>query len=138
MSKNIVFKAYNLNMQVMVARHVEFAAKPWQRLRGLLGRRSLAPQEGLLIHPCSAVHSWFMAFPFDVIFLDHQFTVVHLIESMPPFRCSPLVSKARYALELSAGMARWSGTKIGDQFAFQKEEGLLSACQVAHERFGRV
>jgi len=103
---------------VVLAHKVYLAFSFWKRLKGLLGRRSFSPGEGLLLKPCAAVHSWFLFFPFDAIFLDEGLVVVHIIEEMPPFRCSPVIREAQAVLELPAGSVRNSGTRVGDQLAF--------------------
>ena len=51
------------------------AATPLRRMKGLLGRSGLAPDEGLLIRPATSIHTWFMRFPIDVVFLDREFVV---------------------------------------------------------------
>ncbi len=105
----------NLTRQVVLAHRVYPAFTFWKRLKGLLGKKNFFPGEGLLLKPCAAVHSWFMSFPFDVIFLDEGLVVVHIIESMPPFRISPVIRKAQAVLELPAGVISCSGTRVGDQ-----------------------
>lgn len=83
------------------------------RLQGLMFRRSLGPGEGLLIRPCQAVHTHFMRFPIDVLFLDNQGRVVQMIPAMKPWRQSPFVKGAAAVLELAAGAA--GATAPGDQ-----------------------
>src|ERR671922_1038887 len=56
------------------------------RLRGLLGRRGLAPGEGLLIRPASSIHTFFMRFPIDVAFLDRDGVVVKVVPNLSPWR----------------------------------------------------
>jgi uncharacterized protein len=83
------------------------------RLLGLMFRQGLGAGEGLVIEPCSSVHSHFMRFPIDVLFLDAQWRVVHAIPAMAPWRFSPQVRGARRVLELAAGAA--GETAPGDQ-----------------------
>jgi uncharacterized membrane protein (UPF0127 family) len=81
---------------------------------GLLGRRFLSPEEGLLIEPCSSVHTFFMRFTIDVVFLDLENRVVR-IRTLEPFRYAMGASGAKKVLELSAGRCQWAALKIGDQ-----------------------
>ena len=92
------------------------------RVRGLLGRRELAEGDGILIEPCSGVHTWFMRFPIDVAFLSHDGEVLRSIESMPPFRAAPHVRGAKSALELPAGTLARVGVETGDRLLFEAEE----------------
>ena len=81
---------------------------------GLLGRKGLEPGEGLYIAPCNSIHSFFMAFPFDAVFVDRDWRVVHLMRAMRPFRLSPIVWRSHGVVELAAGTIGASGTEIGD------------------------
>lgn len=86
------------------------------RLQGLMFRRLLHPGEGLLIQPCKAVHTHFMRFPLDVVFLDGDNRVVHVIRGMAPWGQSPYVKEAAAVLELAAGTA---ATAPGDLLTFK-------------------
>ncbi|MDH7578178.1 MAG: DUF192 domain-containing protein [Bacillota bacterium] len=104
----------------MLAENVEIAGTPFKRLRGLLGKSSLPLSEGLLIVPCRAVHTWFMRFPIDAVFLDEDFVVAGFVENMSPFRFSPYLRGARAVLELPAGAARRTGTQTGDKIRLER------------------
>ncbi len=89
------------------------------RSRGLLGRKGLEAGEGLLIDPCSGIHTFFMAFPIDAIFVDKEGIVVHLAREIPPQRMSRYVFRARAVLELPAGVIDATGTQVGDRLVFE-------------------
>ncbi|MCC6629245.1 MAG: DUF192 domain-containing protein [Chloroflexi bacterium] len=91
------------------------AASPWARARGLLGRRDLPPGEGLIIRPCNSVHSFFMAFPIDVIYVDGDSVVVAVTPSLAPNRVGPIVWRARDVIEVPAGMSHATATQVGDR-----------------------
>jgi uncharacterized membrane protein (UPF0127 family) len=57
-----------------------------ERCRGLIGTRSLAPDEGMLILKCNAIHTCFMSFPIDAIFLDRNDRVVKTVRNIRPWR----------------------------------------------------
>lgn len=80
-----------------------------------MGRSSLEEGEGLLIEPCTWIHTLGMAFPIDVLYLDDEGTVVHTCYSLRPNRLGPFVGRAHSVLELPAGTIIRSGTKIGDR-----------------------
>ena len=88
------------------------ADKPWSRMRGLLGRDGLAQGEGLLIKPCGSVHTFFMGFPIDVVFLDRELSVVAVRPEVPPWRTAG-TRGAKVALELAAGEAARLGIAPG-------------------------
>jgi uncharacterized membrane protein (UPF0127 family) len=75
----------------------------WERLRGLLGRSALAPDEGLWIRPCTGVHTFFMKFEMDVAFLDRKGRVIKVVSRMKPWRHSAIYFFAAGALEAAGG-----------------------------------
>lgn len=103
-----------------VAARVELANSLVTRGRGLLGRKELPAGCGLLIVPCNSVHSFFMQFRFDALFLDREYRVLHIIAAMKPWRVSRIVRGAHAVLELPAGTARAAGVEAGDQLAVQR------------------
>ena len=62
----------NTATEAVVAQQVELASTFGQRLRGLMGRREMPPGSAMLLYPCNAVHTCFMRFPIDIIFLDRE------------------------------------------------------------------
>jgi uncharacterized protein len=86
------------------------------RMRGLLGRRGLPPGEGILLRPAAAVHTWFMRFPIDCVFLAADGTVLKVAERLAPWRAASC-RKAKAVLELAAGEAERVGIRPGDVLA---------------------
>ena len=72
------------------------------RMKGLLGRRELPPGEGMLIEPAPSIHTFFMRFPIDVVFLDRDGRVLRIAESVRPWRTAA-ARGAKAVLELRAG-----------------------------------
>jgi len=90
-------------------------AETWgSRLKGLLGRKSIAPGEGLLIAPCNSIHMFFMRFAIDVAFLAHDGKVVKLVHSIKPWRATRVYFDAHSALELPPGTLVQAGVQEGD------------------------
>ena len=92
----------------------ELADRPLLRLRGLLGRSELPAGEGLFISPAPSIHTAFMRFPIDALFLDREMRVVRIVERLRPWR---MASKrgARAVLELAAGECARRGVQVGDR-----------------------
>lgn len=91
----------------------------WTRLKGLLGRSSIAEDEGLLIEPCNSVHCLGMKFNIGVVFLSKDHQVLHLIEDMPPGKLSPVIKGSKKVLEMHPVRLRQAGLKLGDQLVFE-------------------
>ena len=83
------------------------------RLRGLLGRRGLEAGEGLLLSPSSSVHTVFMRFPIDVVFLDRGLRVLGVVPNLRPWRLAGRRG-ARHVLELAAGQAQARAIRHGE------------------------
>jgi uncharacterized protein len=97
----------------VVCDRCEIADKALARMRGLLGRTGLAPGEGVLLKPASSVHTFFMRFPIDVVFLDRGHRIVGIAHTLRPWRAAA-GRRAKAALELPAGTAAAHGLEIGD------------------------
>jgi len=105
---------HNLTRTTTLATNCAAARSFLARLRGLMGRPPLGAGEGLLIDPCSSVHTFFMRFPIDVVFADRNHVVVGLTPAMAPNRPYAGARRARYVVELPAGTIAASGTQVGD------------------------
>ena len=91
----------------------EIAETLLPRLKGLLGRSDLPAGEGLLLRPSPAIHTWFMRFPIDVVFLDGRLGVLRIAEEVKPWRAVGHRG-AQAVLELPAGASRKHGIREGD------------------------
>lgn len=112
-------QAVNTTQNKVVAQHVQVANNPITRFFGLMGKPSLSPGHGLWIVPCADIHSCFMRFEFDAIFLDKSGTVLHLQERMKPWRISKFVKGGRVVLEVPSGVIAETGTQLGDHLELQ-------------------
>lgn len=89
------------------------ADTPITRFKGLLGRRELGDDEGMLL-ATGAIHTSFMRFPIDVAFLDRNFVVMRTIGTMKPWRVA-WQRRAHAVIELSAGALERAGVQSGDR-----------------------
>ncbi len=87
------------------------------RMQGLLGRDHLEESDGLLIESCRQVHMFFMRFPIDALFLDHN-NVIVAIESLRPWRISWIHFRATKVLELAENTASRLGLEKGQRLEF--------------------
>ena len=109
----------------VVSHACEVADNPWKRLRGLMGRRELESGAALLLRPAGSVHTCFMRFPIDVLFLDSDMTVVGVAAGLRPWRAAGRRG-ARIVLELAAGESERHGIRVGDRLEIgqgHSEEG---------------
>ena len=107
-------RCFNPKTQQVIAENLTLNDTFFSRLIGLMGKRNLPPGSGIILKPCTQIHTCFMRFNIDVIFLDADLQVLHIVENMPPWRISPLFLKARYTIELPANTLKGS-VKKGDK-----------------------
>lgn len=85
-----------------LATAAELADNALGRMKGLLGRRSLGPGRALVLKPCWTVHTWFMRFALDVVFIDKDDVVLKVVRGMGPWRFAA-ARGASCAIEFGAG-----------------------------------
>ena len=102
-----------------IASVVYFADIPFKRMKGLLGRSSLGALEAMVIKPCNSIHTFFMRFSIDVLFVNKESRVVKCIVNMPSFRLSPIYLTSKFVVELPVGTIQATNTTEGDQIAIE-------------------
>jgi uncharacterized protein len=110
----MVVQVTNRTRATIIAAQCEVARTFWARGMGLMGRPDLARGQGLLIVPEWSIHTFFMRFAIDVLFVDREWRVVHLREAMPPNRPYAGAWGAYGVVELPAGQIAASQTMVGD------------------------
>lgn len=103
---------------VVVASRLEVAFDSRARRRGLLGRSGLSANAVLIIAPCNSVHTFFMQFAIDVVFVDRAGTVLKIYRSLKPWRIG-FAAGAFATLELAASAIRRSGIAVGDRLVVE-------------------
>ena len=99
----------------VILERAELAESFLRRLKGLLGRKELAPGRGMVIRPCSSIHTLGMAFPIDVGFADKSGRLCLVVENLPPGKLGVSARDARYVIEAPAGTFAAARVKQGDQ-----------------------
>jgi uncharacterized membrane protein (UPF0127 family) len=106
---------YNQTRECFLCLGVTPADTVLARLKGLIGRLRLKLDEGLWVVPSQGVHTLGVLFPIDLIYLDEDYRVIHVIEHFPRFRIAPLRIQAASVLELPTHTIYSSQTQPGDQ-----------------------
>jgi uncharacterized membrane protein (UPF0127 family) len=108
----------NRTRNTLLGTRVAQADSWWSRLRGFIGRDEPRQGEGLLLVNCNAIHTWWMRFDLDVLFLDNRGRVLKMHRSLRPWRMTRRVRGAHYVLEVPSGTIDMSGTQVGDELAW--------------------
>jgi uncharacterized membrane protein (UPF0127 family) len=104
----------------VVVERCERAERMRERTRGLLGRGGLEPGKGLWIARTGSVHTFFMRFPMDAVFLDKQLCVRKVVPAIKPYRLA-WSRGARSVVELAAGEAARVGLVEGMQLSWDNQ-----------------
>jgi uncharacterized membrane protein (UPF0127 family) len=97
----------------VIADRAQLATSPWARFWGLMGRRELPAGGGMVLQPGGGIHMMFMRIPLDVIHVDKQDRVTHVLRGIKPWRFGPLLVGGKRAIELPVGAA--ANVQVGDQ-----------------------
>lgn len=129
MSTVVVHRVNNTRGRVATVNH---ARHFFSRLRGLLGTKQLAEDSGLLITPCSQVHTLGMRTPLDIVFLDANGTVLKCVPNVVPFRVAA-ARGAKHTLELAAGRVQQLEITPGDQLRWETVTKLKTDTKLKRE-----
>jgi uncharacterized membrane protein (UPF0127 family) len=108
----------NQSRNTVLGEAVEVADTSAKRRVGLLKHERLDPGTGLWIVPCESVHTFFMKFPIDLVYLDKKKKVSKVRNAVPAWRLSACLT-AHSILELPAGTAARTGTQAGDELSIE-------------------
>ena len=91
----------------------------WSRLIGLLGRSRLEAGQGLVLERSSSIHTVFMRFAIDAVYVDRSGRVIKTVSDLRPFRVSGVLRGGHSMIELPAGTIARTGTTAGDELHFE-------------------
>jgi uncharacterized membrane protein (UPF0127 family) len=112
-----VHRVVNARTGQVVGTAIEEAKGPWRSFRGLMFRKGLPDGHGMLFRPAKGIHTQFMRFPIDLIYLDKQNRVVKVRPSMRPWRFD--FTNAAAVIEMTGGVAAAVDVRAGDRLEFQ-------------------
>lgn len=108
----------NKTKNTVLADKVLFGQDFFKRIIGLLGKKEFSQGQALVLKPCAAVHTFFMFFPIDVLFVDSNNKIIAAIPNLQPFRISAFYFSAKFAIELPPGVIKSSLTEKDDRIDF--------------------
>ncbi len=114
--KNLVTITH-VETRKIVARKVVMATSILSRMRGLMFRNEIEKDEGIILEPCNSIHTFFMKFPIDVVFINKKNKIIKIYKSLPPWRLTPIVWGSKKVLEVASNQFP-SEIKIGDTMEF--------------------
>lgn len=85
-----------------------------KRIKGLLGKSVFKPGSALILKPCQSVHTFFMRFPIDVVFVNAENSIIKTYNNLRPWRMSNFFFSACLCIEFPSGTLIGTDTKVGD------------------------
>ncbi len=119
----VKFRVRNLTRGTSLGDAIEIADDSAARAKGLLKRDKLDDGTGLWIVPCEAIHTFFMRFTIDVLYIDRKRRVRKAVKRLVPWRMSTCLP-AHSVLELPEGTIERTNTQKGDQLEIEKRDPL--------------
>ena len=114
-----VFSVKNVDRGTTLATQAKLASSYTARFFGLMGRKRVDDGGGLLLTKTASIHSFFMRFRFDAVFIDRENKVVKIVPAMRQWWIAFGGRGAKDVIELPAGAAERSGTQPGDLLTFE-------------------
>ena len=114
----LIFRVRNLTRSTELGHSIAVANTSSARNKGLLKQSGLLDGHGLWLVPCEGIHTFFMKFAIDLVYIDRKKQVRKVVRGVTPWRLSVCIS-AHSVIELPAGSAEKSLTQTGDQLEFE-------------------
>lgn len=109
---------YNTTKQTTIAEKVIIADSFLKRFKGLMLKKTLPANNALILKNCKGIHTLFMLFPIDAVFINKSGTVIYLAEYLKPWKTSKYIPNAYSIIELPSGSIDLFNIKIGDILQF--------------------
>ena len=104
----------NQTRNAVLGKEVSVAHRIFPRIRGLLGRRNFRTGEAIILKPCNSIHTFFMRFPIDCLFVDKNYRVIKALSNIRSFRITRIYWLSNFAVELPAGTLEFTHTQEND------------------------
>jgi hypothetical protein len=105
----------NLTKKTVLAEDVFIADTPFKRIKGLLGKKVFLADQAIILDPCNSVHTFFMRFAIDILFVDKDYKVLKTLSELDPNRITRIFWYSRRVIELPAGKLILTNTQVQDQ-----------------------
>ena len=105
-------------MSKIVLKKIKRAESMFARGIGVIGWEDFGDYNGLFLINTNSIHTYFVRFPLDLVFVDKELTVVKLVKNLKPFRLSPIVWESKHVLEMPAGSIEKFSIKTGNKLDF--------------------
>jgi len=117
--ESIKIQHFQKDKEILILHDIEVAESFFSKLTGLIFKKNLKEGSGFLIENCNNIHTLWMRFPIDVLYLDEGGRILHMLYSVKPFRFTSSIKGAVKVLEIKSKAAAGLGLKVGDILRFK-------------------
>lgn len=114
-------KLYNSTQNNLISDNVNVAENFFSRAIGLIEKKSFPDAQALVIKPCNSIHTFFMKFPIDVLFVNKNNKIISIYENVKPNRILPVHFNSKLVVELASGQIRVNNICLGDIIRIESE-----------------
>jgi len=111
-------KIINQSKNTVLAQDIIVTDNFLSRAKGLLGRKEFLAGQALIIKPAKSIHTFFMHFPIDVLFVNKNKKIIKAITALAPYRFTAFYFNAVLVIELPAYTLQKTSTQEGDLLSF--------------------
>lgn len=111
----------NKNSNYIISENLQLADTFFKRLKGLMFTKGFLEKNALKLSPCNQIHTFFMNYCIDILYLDHRDSIIFIEENLKPYKIGKRVKNALSVIELPNGTVKKSNIKIGDVVTILKK-----------------
>jgi uncharacterized protein len=105
----------------VILKNIKTASGFTERLLGLMFKKSLHQAGGLFIPECKSIHTCFMKFPLDIVFVDKNYIAIKIFKNLKPWKITPIVFKAFGVFEFESGIVEKEKISQGDKLILETD-----------------
>lgn len=111
---------YNSTKNTIITSKAIEAKNPLSRGIGLIGKKEISPDECLIIRPCFSIHTFFMKFAIDVLFVNSENEIIAIFQDVKPNRVLPIKLHSAFVIELKSGTVASKKIELNDRISFME------------------
>lgn len=116
---------FNIDTGKIIVEKFHIAQTFWQRLFGLITYKTLPDNEGMILINSNGIHTLFMRFPIDVLYVNEYYQIIEVYRDVKPWKLLPIRKKAKYVIEIPAGTIANSRTKKGHRVIIRDNDKVI-------------
>lgn len=110
--KRVMIK--NISKNIIITNDSYLANNFFTRLKGLMGKKNM-DYDALCIKPCKGVHTFFMRFNINIIYVDKKGRILKIIKNLKPWKVTKFIKESEYIIEIDSKKSKYMKIEVGDE-----------------------